>query len=150
MTNSTQEQIYLEAFKLFDINQNGHISKEELKEVLSQFLQNPTDEEISDIIKEYDFKDNGVVEFDEFTQLMNCTNLSPNLDNQLVNSDLHAAFNAFDIDKSGFINKSELKDAMKKLGESLTDEEIEILCSEIDINKDGRICFDEFMQIMQN
>ena len=65
-----------------------------------------------------------------------------------VKSDLKAAFELLDKDKSGFISKEELKDAMKNLGENITDEEIEAFCLETNIN--GAIGFDEFVMIMLN
>mgnify|MGYP006120994935 CR=1 FL=1 len=60
-------------------------------------------------------------------------------------ADLKAAFFRIDDDGSGIISPDELKDALKKLGEDLTDEEIEELVEAADLDGDGQIQFDEFV-----
>mgnify|MGYP000300630279 CR=1 FL=1 len=72
----TEEQIaeFKEAFSLFDFDENGSISAKELGEVLKALGQNPSMNELSDMINEVDQDGNGTVEFAEFVILM--TNLS--------------------------------------------------------------------------
>ena len=53
-------------------------------------------------------------------------------------------FNEFDRDHSGLIELSEIRDIGKRLGESLSDEEIQTIITEIDINGDGKISLEEF------
>ena len=58
--------------------------------------------------------------------------------------DIRNAFNAFDEDSNRYITKEELQNAMCKLGESLTEAEIEAIINEIDRNGDGLISYEEF------
>ena len=66
------EQIadFKEAFSLFDHDENGSISAKELGEVLKALGQNPSKNELSDMINEVDVDGNGTVEFAEFVILM--------------------------------------------------------------------------------
>lgn len=57
---------------------------------------------------------------------------------------LKKIFENFDKDKSGFIDLKELSSVSKELGDELKPEEVSKIMKELDINKDGRISFDEF------
>jgi len=58
---------------------------------------------------------------------------------QDTEAELKAAFQVFDRDGSGTINTEELKEVMKSIGESLTDEEIEDMMKEADKDGNGTI-----------
>ena len=55
--------------------------------------------------------------------------------------ELKQAFKIFDRDKNGYISASELKYVMANLGEKLTDEEVEEMIREADLDGDGRISY---------
>jgi calmodulin len=57
---------------------------------------------------------------------------------------LKEAFDKFDKDKSGAIDLKELAAVISSLGGSATEEEIEEAMVELDTNKDGNCCFEEF------
>ena len=61
---------------------------------------------------------------------------------------IRKAFRVLDKDGDGFITVRELKDVMTKLGEKLTMKEVEELVNEADMNGDGRIDMEEFVQMM--
>lgn len=54
------------------------------------------------------------------------------------------AFEHFDKDKSGFIDRNELQLLADELGETLDDAELEAAMKEIDVSGDGKISFEEF------
>ena len=68
----TDEQIaeFKEAFALFDKDGDGTVSTKELGVVMRALGQNPTDAEVTEMIKEVDIDGNGEVDFDEFCGLM--------------------------------------------------------------------------------
>ena len=49
------------------------------------------------------------------------------------------SFRVFDIDGDGFITAAELKRVMTEYGEPLTDDEVEYMIREADLDGDGRI-----------
>ena len=51
-------------------------------------------------------------------------------------------------DGNGFINRQELRQVMMNIGEKLLDEEIEYLISDVDIDGDGQINYEEFYIMM--
>ena len=52
---------------------------------------------------------------------------------------IRAAFKVFDRDGNGYIDPTELKVAMTKLGEALTEKELKEMMKDADINGDGKI-----------
>ena len=62
--------------------------------------------------------------------------------------ELQDVFDQFDKDKDGKISGLELGNAMMSMGQSPTEEEINEMMREVDLNQDGKIDFDEFMILM--
>ena len=58
------------------------------------------------------------------------------------------AFAVFDVDKDGFITKGELRQVMNRLGENLTDEQLDAMIREADLDGDGKINAEEFKKLM--
>ena len=53
-----------------------------------------------------------------------------------------------DKDGNGFISAAELRHIMTNLGEKLTDEEVDEMIREADIDGDGQINYEEFVKMM--
>ena len=66
-----QKEELLEAFKVFDTNNDGFISPEELRHVMANLGENLKDDEIDEMIKEADKNGDGKVDYDEFVTMMN-------------------------------------------------------------------------------
>mmetsp|Transcript_58749 Transcript_58749/g.104466 ORF Transcript_58749/g.104466 Transcript_58749/m.104466 type:complete len:356 (-) Transcript_58749:308-1375(-) len=63
--------------------------------------------------------------------------------------DLQKAFRLFDQDGSGYIDSSELRDALPLMGEHVQDEELDDLFQLVDKDGTGLIDFDEFCTLVQ-
>ena len=64
-----------------------------------------------------------------------------------TNSSL-ARLNVFDKDGNGFVSAAELRHVMTNLEEKLTDEEVDEMIRENDIDEDGQINYEEFIKMM--
>merc|ERR1719188_2680696 len=62
--------------------------------------------------------------------------------------DVKAAFRVFDSNDNGSISKEELREAMVNLGQRCTEEEFSTMFATADKNRNGRIDFDEFVEMM--
>lgn len=62
--------------------------------------------------------------------------------------DLRHAFNMFDSDGSGTIDKQELRSVLKAMGSRPGKEELDELMSQMDVDKSGTIDFEEFVAVM--
>ena len=88
-------------------------------------------------------KDTGTINFDEFLTMMG-RKISANFEEEMK-----MAFKMFDKDENGYIEKDELKQMMAKLGEKLTDGEIDEMMKEADTDNDGRVNYNEFLAMMK-
>ncbi|KAG9344480.1 hypothetical protein JZ751_011150 [Albula glossodonta] len=52
------------------------------------------------------------------------------------------------MDGNGYISAAELRHVMTNLGEKLTDEEVDEMIREADIDGDGQVNYEEFVQMM--
>ena len=64
-------------------------------------------------------------------------------------ADLNHAFQTYDTDSSGAIDRDEFRYLMYNLDLGLGDNEIELLVREADHDNDGMIDFEEFQQLVQ-
>ena len=145
--NLSEERIteFKAAFELFDRDRDGAINNNELGTVMRNLGQNPSEEELKQMIREVDLNGNGTIDFKEFMCLM----VKKMNDNDL-DEELQYAFKVFDRDKNGYIIPHELRHAMTNLGENLTPEEVEEMIKETDLNNDGQIDYDEFMKMIMS
>ncbi|XP_064623006.1 calmodulin-like [Lineus longissimus] len=132
------------AFDYFDMDKDGSITCEELGTVMRRLGQNPTNDELKDMIHEVDEDGNGKIDFEEFLQMM--LKRSVSLADQ--DEELREAFRVFDKDGDGYISRSELKQVMASLGEPLTDDELDSMMREADIDGDGQVDYEEFVKMM--
>ena len=58
------------------------------------------------------------------------------------------SFRVFDKDGNGYISAAELRHVMTNLGEKLTDEEVDEMIREADIDGDGQVNYEEFVTMM--
>ncbi|KAF9681713.1 hypothetical protein SADUNF_Sadunf05G0031300 [Salix dunnii] len=141
----TDEQVadLQEAFCLFDKDGDGCITFEELSTVIKSLDHSATDEELHIMMSEADVDGNGTIEFVEFLNLMERKMRENDADEELKQ-----AFKAFDKDQDGYISPYELRRAMINLGVQLTEEELEGMIREADLDGDGQVNYEEFVKIM--
>jgi calmodulin len=163
----TEEQIaeFKEAFSLFDKDGDGTITTKELGTVMRSLGQNPTEAELQDMINEVDadgmfpyslvlslhlkpfllyfnypnyiILGNGTIDFPEFLTMM-----ARKMKDTDSEEEIREAFRVFDKDGNGFISAAELRHVMTNLGEKLTDEEVDEMIREADIDGDGQVNYE--------
>lgn len=82
------------------------------------------------------YLDNNVIRFNHFLEIMEDRVRRHDLDQEIKD-----AFSVFDKDGNGYVSLQDLKQMMTQLGERLTDDELEEMMSEADLNGDGLIDF---------
>lgn len=134
-----EEQIaeFKEAFSLFDKDGDGTITTKELGTVMRSLGQNPTEAELQDMINEVDADGNGTIDFPEFLTMM-----ARKMKETDSEEEIREAFRVFDKDGNGFISAAELRHVMTNLGEKLTDEEVDEMIREADIDGDGQVNYE--------
>ncbi|GMI69960.1 calmodulin 8, calmodulin-like 8 [Hibiscus trionum] len=136
---------YKDALCLFDTYVDGCITVEELAMVIRSVDQNLTGEELHHMFTDVDADAdaNGAIEFAEFLNLM-----AKKMKETDAEEELKEAFKVFDNDQNGYISANELRHVMINLGEKLTDEEVEQMIKEADLDGDGQVNYDDFVKMM--
>lgn len=138
-----------ELFISMDDNNDGTLSVVELKDSLSKAgVAIPND--LVALMDDIDTDGSGVLDYSEF--------MAAALDKQkYVQEDMcWRAFKTFDKDGSGSIDKEELSkllglhDLTDQLQVSITENEVDTIMKEVDLNNDGKIDFEEFVFMMRN
>lgn len=133
-----------QAFKQFDKDGGGSIDHGELKDLMVSVGQNPTDQEISDMVNIADADGSGTMDFAEFVTLM-AHHMSGSEDT--VES-LTEAFKVFDASGDGSISPGELKQLLINVGEPVNDDDVDSIIKEVDVDGDGEVSFDEFARLI--
>ncbi|TVY64325.1 Calmodulin [Lachnellula suecica] len=121
----------------------GQITTKELGTVMRSLGQNPSESELQDMINEVDADNNGTIDFPEFLTMM-----ARKMKDTDSEEEIREAFKVFDRDNNGFISAAELRHVMTSIGEKLTDDEVDEMIREADQDGDGRIDYNEFVQLM--
>ena len=129
-----------ESFQAIDDNNDGMLSLDEMKKAIS-LNKGITCSNVEEIFKSIDTDNSGVINYTEF--------IAASLDKRiyLKEEKLKDAFKLFDSDGSGKISKSEIANILKDEHDS---GEIDKIFDKYDLNKDGEIDFEEFLNMMKD
>ncbi|XP_014512031.1 calmodulin isoform X2 [Vigna radiata var. radiata] len=127
---------FLEAFCLFDRDGDGSAIR-----VLNQ--NNPRKEELEMMVNEVDMDGNGVIEFEQFLNVM-----ARKMKQSEAEDELKEAFRLFDQDQDGYISPTELLSVMRNIGEKITEKELVEMIRVADLDGDGRLNYEEFVRMM--
>lgn len=133
-----------EAFSIFDSNKTGYLDFHELKVALRALGFECTPDELKSIFLKYDKNNNQAISRKDFEEIA-----SYKVATRDPIEEMKKAFELFDIDKTGFISLENLKDVADDLREDVTIEELQAMINEFDLDGDGKISQDEFIQIMK-
>lgn len=123
----------------------GTIELHELQQVMRKLGHNPSENDLKEMIGSVDDNGDNEIDFDEFLILM-----KSKVGARDPEKELRDAFAVFDSDGSGEIDRKELKRLMKKLGQALSEAELDAMMDEVDTDGDGTISFEEFKALMQS
>ena len=141
---SDEETKYLKRlFQFFDVDNDGRITLNEMKDAFIRLNIKNYENEIENIFNSIDTDKNGIIDYTEFLSASINGNLSIISKKTLKNT-----FLLLDKDNSGKISKKNLLNVLKldNLNEKIVDNYIK----KYDINKDGEIDYNEFLEMMDN
>ncbi|KAG8707165.1 translation elongation factor EF1B gamma [Ceratobasidium sp. 394] len=107
--------------------------------------QNPTETELQDMIDEVggDGYGDGLIDFSEFLAIV-----ARKLEDS--EEEIRQAFKAYDKDNNGYISTAEMRHALFNLGERLTNDEMEEMVREADVDGDDRVHYEEFIKVIRS
>ncbi|CAF1075951.1 unnamed protein product [Adineta ricciae] len=149
----TSEEVfeYTQAFILFDRDEDDYINAKDLSILIRSLEQNPTDDQIQQLIENIVDEECNLIDCKQFLIMMSVLKKTRDSDNK---RELREIFDAIDGDGNGSIESEELRALMTLLTNGndemkLTKEEADAMIAEIDVDKDKRIGFDEFLTMFE-
>ena len=115
--------------------------------------EDPPEAALEEMIKEMDANRNGTIEFPEFLTIMSrkTTDMDKekDTDRKIREKEIWETFPVFDKDGNGFISAAEMSQVVaSSLGEKLTEEEVDKMIEEANIDEDGKVNYEEFVTTM--
>ncbi|CAF0738530.1 unnamed protein product [Adineta steineri] len=147
---TNEEEIeYKQAFFISDHDKDGLINSKELSKLIRSLERNPSDNEIQQLIENIVDAEKKLINCNQFLTMMSILKKTLYIDER---KQLREIFNSFDTDGNGLIDSEDLRLAMRVLTNGnddmkLTKEEINEMIALVDIDKDGRLSFDEFVSV---
>ncbi|XXG40106.1 hypothetical protein AAC387_Pa01g0902 [Persea americana] len=145
-------------FDVFDNNGDGVITLNEISRALERLGLEADRKELESTVLCYIKPGKSGLDFDDFESLHR--SLGDNFfgagdvcaDSEQDNEDLMEAFKVFDEDGDGFISAGELQAVLSKLGlpEGREIDRVRQMILSVDRNRDGRVDFEEFKDMMKN
>eukprot|EP00210_Caulerpa_lentillifera_P006099 g5827.t1 len=129
-------------FEKLDKDQDGWISLEEMKSAMKEKGAKVREYELYRMIQNADLDQRGAVNYEEF--------IAANIQICRLDSEenIQKAFEALDADHNGYITRDEIVNALKNQNNH-TEEEIDNIVAEVDLNGDGRIDYPEFLAMIK-
>lgn len=139
----TDEQVatFKEEFTMYDTDQDGFITKDELGTVLRSLGEDPSEMELSKMVAEVDVNNNDKIEFEEFLTMMAVKMYAECDEHSLIE-----AFKVFDVDMSGEITAERFKEvfAVFQSDKGLSPDEVDEMVRVADTDGNGTINYKEF------
>lgn len=141
------------AFRRADVDGSHSIDAEELHRALDRIGIAASLDDVRAMLRKYDADRSGVLELDEFSQLVNELRLfnrngregvSSAAPERAAETDIAAAFREADADGSGGIDVDELHGALLRLGLATSLGQTRAIMATYDVNGDGVLELDEF------
>ncbi|XP_065855871.1 calcium-dependent protein kinase 28-like [Euphorbia lathyris] len=136
--------ILKDQFDAIDVDKNGAISLEEMRQALAKDLPWKLKESrVLEILQAIDSNTDGLVDFSEFVAAALHVHQLEEHNSEKWQTRSQSAFDKFDIDKDGYITPEELRMHTGLKGS------IDPLLEEADIDKDGKISLSEFRRLLR-
>ncbi len=142
-SQSSHEKELKEYFDMFDRDKDNLINEKELGNILRSLGHDPTDQDLTEMIKEVDNDSDSKIEVEEFLKIMNNKLKQTETEQELIE-----AFKIFDKEGKGLISENEFKHIMLSLGEKISEEELEEMMKKADPQNQGYVNYKEFAKIL--
>ena len=130
-------------FDMFDKDKDGLISIKQLGDIMRILGAAPSKIELDNLIYNLESNNNNLISFDNFLIL-----LKNKLENQDSEEDIINEFRKLDKNGNGKITESDLRNLMSKYENPLSNEEIEEIIKEANVDSNNEIDYINFTKIL--
>ncbi|KAL6756998.1 radial spoke protein 7 [Haematococcus lacustris] len=174
LTPAELEPLILKLFLEADTDHNGYLDRQEFARVLQSANMNITDRQMREVLAEADENEDDVIQYKEFLPVMVDilqsikakgqaqalmqdvehlvrdeveTVLLHGLPQEELEQLMLRVFRKADVDHSGQLSRKEFKEALKAAELGLTRKDINLILSQIDVDRNGLVSYQEFIPV---
>lgn len=146
MEGLSEEQIqeYKDAFYMFDRDNNGYITTNELNSIMRTLGFNPTEDDLQQMIFTVDYDGDGRLNMEEYIQLMEQQKKPEEKEEDIIQ-----AFRVFDSENKGYIDSSELRELLENMDWKVSADDLKDLITSANLHQDRKISLDEFAWLVE-
>ncbi|KAL7134659.1 hypothetical protein ABFS83_11G041700 [Erythranthe nasuta] len=139
-------------FATFDKNNDGYITKHELRDSLEKIGIEAGESDVADMVQRVDSNGDGLIDFDEFCVLFESFKEDEGKMKVHEDGDLREAFDVFDENRDGLISVEELGLVLSSMGFNQGNriDDCKEMIRRVDVDGDGMVDFDEFRNMMKS
>ncbi|KAL8609336.1 hypothetical protein ACOMHN_048892 [Nucella lapillus] len=142
-----ERELFTDVFMSMDVDGNGWLAVSELSDGCKRLGFHITDDASQASFEAIDTNNDDKITLDEFLAIMG--HIEENNPRAKLEAKLRRAFREMDADEDGLLTEKEMLDGMRDAGYNLSRDQGRKLCSDLDKNGDGKIEFEEFIQMFQ-
>merc|ERR1712216_41677 len=135
-------------FKLFDKTRSGTIPVGDMMTVLRGTGNNLSEEDFNALMAEADKDSTGSINFEQYLDIQGMLRKHAEHEVEETQQVIWAAFQACDLDGSGYITKEELGQALADGGDATDENSLNEMMKEADTDGDGKVNYVEFTRMM--
>jgi len=144
--NDDQVDSLKKGFEGFDTETSGTISQTTMQMILKSMGVDCKKDDMDSSAAEVDEKGNGMFSFLQFCQV--AAKFMIEDDEEQMKEELKEAFRIYDKEGQGFITNATLKDILREIDSTLSEDELNHIVEEVDGEGTGRLDFEEFQELM--
>lgn len=131
------------AFRALDSGKTGYLSFNDIRKAIDRYGLELENEKLEEILNNTNFHNDGHINYSEFLAATLSSRVA--IDEELI----WRVFKKFDLSRSGHITPEDLKEVLRRLGEDFTDEQVKQMLSEVELNEEGLLSFEEFKKLFK-
>merc|ERR1711948_230638 len=132
-----------EAFDLFDNDNSGAISVNELTAAMKSLGFDVKHAVVYNMVADLDSDGSGEIEFGEFLEVM-CAKIT----DKNTMEEIDRVFKLFDKDRNGTLEADDLSRVCKELGEEMSEEDVREVIQRADLDGDGVVGLQDFYNVL--
>lgn len=153
ITSNVRRQVLNAAFRGVDKDNSGVLEKDEMVALIRRVMPTMSGRQVVELMQNADKNNDSVVNYNEFVSWLE-SGAPAEVQKQLeagmrTEYDcVRAVFRMWDRNGDGLITRRELNAVLRQTAPEITPSQVQILCLNLDRNKDGNIDYDEFLSFL--
>lgn len=134
---------FTSVFNLYDSDGDGRVNTVEASHIIRTLGYKVSNTQLEQL-----YNNTSIIKNNQSLSMSDIQSILPYINNSNTEQDLLDAISVFDKDNTGYIPASQLYNVLTSLGEPISQNELEILTSQIKTDDNGRVKLTDFVKLI--